>query len=58
MTHHKAASAQDSGRLVFFDFMPPGITIGGIGVPPLLGIIAIGDAEIAIEREPLRGHNR
>lgn len=43
---------------MFFAFVPPGIAIGGIGVPPQLGIIAIGDAEIAIEREPVRGHDR
>ena len=43
---------------MFFAFMPPGITIGGIGVPPLLGIIAIGDAEIAIGRELVRVHDR
>jgi hypothetical protein len=32
--------------------------IGGIGVPLLFGIIAIRDAEIAIEREPARRHDR
>ena len=52
VTHHKAVSAQDSGRLVFFTFMPLEAAIDGIGVALLFGIIAISDAEIAIEREP------
>ena len=46
-----------SGMLVFFTFMPLGAAIGGIGVALLFGMIAIGDAEIAIEREPVRGHD-
>ncbi len=58
VTHHKAVSAQDSGMLVFFTFMPLGAAIGGIGGALLFGIIAIRDAEIAIEREPVRGHDR
>jgi hypothetical protein len=44
-----------SGMLVFFTFMPLGAAIGGIGGALLFGVIAIRDAEIAIEREPL-GH--
>ena len=47
-----------SGMLVFFTFMPLGAAIGGIGGALLFGIIAIRDAEIAIERRPVRGHDR
>src|SRR6266508_2444606 len=47
-----------SGMLVFFTFMPLGAAIGGIGGALLFGIIAIRDAEIAIEREPVRRHDR
>ncbi len=43
-----------SGMLVFFTFMPLGAAIGGIGGALLFGVIAIRDAEIAIEREPVR----
>ncbi len=35
-----------------------GAAIGGIGGALLFGIIAIRDAEIAIERAPVRGHDR
>ena len=41
-----------SGMLVFFTFMPLGAAIGGIGGALLFGVIAIRDAEIAIERQP------
>ena len=41
-----------SGMLVFFTFMPAGAAIGGIGGALLFAILAIRDAEIAIEREP------
>lgn len=41
-----------SGMLVFFTFMPMGAAIGGIGGALLFGVIAIRDAEIAIEQEP------
>jgi hypothetical protein len=41
-----------SGTLVFFTFMPLGALIGGLGGALLFGVIAIRDAEIAIEREP------
>jgi hypothetical protein len=44
----------DNGMLVFFTFMPLGAAIGGIGGALLFGIIAIRDAEIAIERQPVR----
>ena len=40
-----------SGMLVFFTFMPLGAAIGGLGGALLFGVIAIRDAEIAIERE-------
>jgi hypothetical protein len=43
-----------SGMLVFFTFMPLGTVIGGLGGALLFGVIAIRDAEIAIEREPTR----
>ena len=41
-----------SGMLVFFTFMPLGAAIGGLGGALLFGVIAVRDAEIAIEREP------
>jgi hypothetical protein len=47
-----------SGMLVFFTFMPLGAAIGGIGGALLFGVIAIRDAEIAIEREPVRRRDR
>jgi hypothetical protein len=47
-----------SGTLVFFTFMPLGAAIGGIGGALLFALIAIRDAEIAIEREPVRRHDR
>jgi hypothetical protein len=43
-----------SGMLVFFTFMPLGAVIGGLGGALLFGVIAMRDAEIAIEREPAR----
>ena len=46
-----------SGMLVFFTFMPLGAAIGGLGGAALFGVIAMRDAEIAIEREPLRRHD-
>ena len=42
-----------SGMLVFFT-MPLGAAIGGLGGALQFGVIAIRDAEIAIEREPIR----
>ena len=47
-----------NGMLVFFTFMPLGAAIGGIGGALLFGVIAIKDAEIAIEREPARRQER
>jgi hypothetical protein len=47
-----------SGMLVFFTFMPLGAAIGGLGGALLFGVIAIRDAEIAIEREPARQLDR
>lgn len=47
-----------SGMLVFFTFMPLGSVIGGIGGALLFGIIAIRDAEIAIERRPAGSNDR
>ena len=47
-----------SGMLVFFTFMPLGSAIGAIGGALLFGLIAIRDAEIAVERVPVRGHDR
>jgi hypothetical protein len=42
-----------SGMLVFFTFM----LIGGLGGALLFGVIAIRDAEIAIEKDPSRRHD-
>jgi len=50
-THHGASR-------VFFTFMPLGAAIGGLGGAFLFGVIAIRDAEIAIEREPVRRRER
>ena len=47
-----------NGMLVFFTFMPLGAAIGGIMGALLFGVIAIKDAEIAIEREPARRQER
>ena len=47
-----------SAMLVFFTFMPLGAAIGGIGGALLFGVIAIRDAEIAIEREPSHRRDR
>ena len=41
-----------SGMLVFFTFMPLGAVIGGVGGALLFAVIAIRDAEIAVERQP------
>ncbi len=43
-----------SGMLVFFTFMPLGAALGGVGGALLFGVIAIRDAEIAIEKESTR----
>jgi hypothetical protein len=47
-----------SGMLVFFTFMPLGAVIGGIGGALLFAVIAIRDAEIAIEHEQVARHDR
>jgi hypothetical protein len=44
--------------LVFFTFMPLGAAIGGLGGAFLFGVIAIRDAEIALEQQPARRHRR
>jgi hypothetical protein len=43
---------------VFFTFMPLGAAIGGLGGAALFGVIAIRDAEIALERKPAHRHDR
>jgi hypothetical protein len=48
----------DSGMLVFFTLMPLGAVIGGIGGALLFAVLAIRDAEIAIEHEPVRRRDR
>lgn len=47
-----------SGMLVFLTFMPSGAAIGGVSGAVLFALLAMRDAAIAIEREPVRGHNR
>ncbi len=47
-----------NAMLVFFTFMPLGAAIGGLGGGLLFGVIAMRDAEIAIERETVRQRNR
>jgi hypothetical protein len=47
-----------SGMLVFLTFMPLGAAIGGLAGALLFGVIARRDAEIAIEREPMRRQDR
>ena len=47
-----------NGMLVFFTFMPLGAAIGGVGGALLFGVIAIRDAEIAIEQQPARRRER
>jgi hypothetical protein len=47
-----------SGMLVFFTFMPLGAAIGGLGGALLFGVIAMHDAEIALEQEPARRRDR
>jgi hypothetical protein len=43
-----------NGILVFFTFMPLGAAIGGLGGALLFGVIALRDAEIAIQQGPAR----
>jgi hypothetical protein len=47
-----------SGMLVFFTFMPLGAAIGGLAGALLFGVLAAHDNEIAIERKPVRRHDR
>ena len=47
-----------SGMLVFFTFMPLGAMIGELGGALLFGMMAMRDAEIAIEREPAGRRDR
>ncbi|HYI30677.1 MAG TPA: hypothetical protein VD863_22780 [Bradyrhizobium sp.] len=47
-----------SGMLVVFTFMPLGAAIGGVGGALLFGVIAVRDAQIAIEQEPIRPGDR
>jgi hypothetical protein len=47
-----------NSMLVLFTFMPLGAAIGGLGGALLFGVIAIRDAEIALEREPARRRHR
>ena len=47
-----------SGMLVFFTFMPLGAAIGGLGGALTFGLIALRDAEVAIERQPGHRHSR
>jgi hypothetical protein len=46
-----------SGMLVFFTFMPFGAVMGGVGGALLFAVIAIRDAEIAVERQPAGEHD-
>jgi hypothetical protein len=46
-----------SGMLVFFTFMPLGAAIGGLAGALLFGVIAIRDAELAAENEPVHRHD-
>ncbi|MFH0301772.1 hypothetical protein AAFX91_32145 [Bradyrhizobium sp. 31Argb] len=48
----------DSGALVFFSFMPMGAVIGGIGGASLFAVLAIRDAEVAIEHEHVARRDR
>ena len=47
-----------SGMLVFFTFMPLGAAIGGGAGALLFGVLAIRDADIAVERQPVRQLDR
>ena len=40
-----------SGMLVFFGFMPGGAILGGLAGAVTFGVLAVRDAEIAIERQ-------
>ena len=47
-----------NGMLVFLTFMPLGAAIGGLGGALLFGVIAIRDAEIALQQQPARRRDR
>ena len=47
-----------SGMLVFFTFMPLGALIGGLVGALLSGRLAVRDAAIAREREPIRQRDK
>jgi hypothetical protein len=47
-----------SATLVFVSFMPLGSAIGAVGGALLFGKLAIRDAELAVERVPIHGHDR
>jgi ABC-type microcin C transport system permease subunit YejE len=47
-----------SGMPVFFTVMPLGAAMGGLGGALTFGLIALRDAEIAIERHLGHRHNR
>jgi hypothetical protein len=46
-----------SGMLVFFTFMPLGAAVGGLSGALLFGGLAVRDAAISIEREPVGREN-
>ncbi|MGY3610590.1 MULTISPECIES: hypothetical protein [unclassified Bradyrhizobium] len=48
----------NGGALVFFTFMPLGAVIGGIGGALLFAVLAIRDAEVAIEHEHVARRDR
>ena len=47
-----------SGMLVFFTFMPLCAVIGGLAGALLFAVIAVRDAEIAVERDHARQRDR
>ena len=47
-----------SAMLVCFTFMPLGSAIGAVGGALLFARLAIRDADIAVQRVPVRGHDR
>ena len=47
-----------SATLVFVSFMPLGSAIGAVGGALRFGKLAIRDAELAVERVPIHGHDR
>jgi hypothetical protein len=47
-----------NAMLVFVTFMPLGAAIGGLGGALTFGLVALRDAEIAIQRQPRHRHSR